>query len=68
MAEKKVDFTLTNGQTNGCFEKAEEDRLRSVLQRTYADRFRMMTTLMKMNQLFRNAKITHQPFKNSPAA
>ncbi len=38
------------------------DQLRTALKRTYMERFKMMTTLMKMNIMFRKAKITHKPF------
>ncbi len=47
------------------YEKAELDVLRLALKRTYQERFKMMTTLMKMNVMFRQAKITHKPFKSS---
>ena len=47
------------------YEKAELDLLRQALRRTYQERFKMMTTLMKMNFMFREAKITHKPFKSS---
>jgi hypothetical protein len=43
---------------NAYFEKAEMDQLRAALKRTYAERFIMMTELMKMNLMFRKAKIT----------
>jgi len=46
------------------YEKAELDLLRDALRKTYAERFKMMTTLMKMNILFSKAKIIHKPFKN----
>jgi hypothetical protein len=42
------------------FEKAEMDLLRNALNHTYTERFKMMTTLMKMDNMFRKAKITHQ--------
>ena len=41
------------------YEKAELDLLRDALKRTYTERFKMMTTLMKMNIMLRRAKITH---------
>lgn len=44
------------------YEKAEMDLLRDALNRTYTERFLMMTTLMKMNTMFRKAKITHTPY------
>ncbi len=39
------------------YEKAEMDSLRNALKRTYTERFLMMTTLMKMNEMFKKAKI-----------
>jgi hypothetical protein len=47
------------------YEKAEMDLLRAALKRSYTERFKMMTTLMKMNIMFRKAKITHKPFPPS---
>lgn len=44
------------------YEKAEMDLLRAALKRSHFERFKMMTTLMKMNTMFRRAKITHKPF------
>jgi hypothetical protein len=49
--------------TDADYEKAEMDQLRNALKRTYTERFLMMTTLMKMNEMFRKAKITHTPYK-----
>ena len=43
------------------YEKAEIDQLRAALKRSYTERFKMMTTLMKMNIMFRRAKVTHKP-------
>nr|WP_294898344.1 hypothetical protein [uncultured Pedobacter sp.] len=43
-------------------QKAEDDSLRLALTRSYTERFFIMTRLMKMDMMFRNAKITHQPF------
>ena len=45
------------------YEKAEMDLLRAALKKTYTERFKTMTTLMKMNIMFRRAKITHRPIK-----
>ena len=43
--------------TNTDYEKAEMDQLRNALRRTYTERFLMMTKLMKMNVMFKQAKI-----------
>ena len=45
------------------YEKAEMDLLRAALKKSYTERFKTMTTLMKMNVMFRKAKITHRSFK-----
>ena len=44
--------------TDADYEKAEMDQLRDTLKRTHKERFLMMTTLVKMNIMFRRAKIT----------
>ncbi len=44
------------------YEKAEMDLLRDALTRTHKERFLMMTRLMKMNIMFKNAKVTHTPY------
>ncbi len=46
------------------YEKAEMDLLRAGLSRNYTERFEMMTKLMKMNIMFKRAKITHKPYPN----
>lgn len=45
------------------YEKAEMDLLREALKKSYTERFKTMTTLMKMNMMFRKAKITHKSAK-----
>lgn len=45
------------------FEKAEMDLLREALKKSYTERFKTMTTLMKMSIMFRRARITHQSAK-----
>ena len=47
---------------NADFEKAEMDSLKLALSRSYTERFLIMTRLMKMDMMFRKAKITHKPF------
>ena len=44
------------------FEKAEMDLLRNAQKHTYTERFLIMTSLMKMDMMFRKAKITYKPF------
>ena len=48
--------------TDALFEKAEMDLLRAALNRTYTERFLVMTRLMKMNIMFKNAKKTYTPY------
>lgn len=40
------------------YEKAENDQLTEALNRSYTERFLVMTRLMKMNRMFTKAKIT----------
>ncbi len=47
------------------YEKAENDLLRSALNRTYEQRFHMMANLMKMNMMFRQAQIKHKVLSSS---
>ena len=42
------------------YEKAEMDLLRDGLKRSYTERFKMMTTLMKIGFMLKNAKIIHK--------
>lgn len=42
------------------YEKAEMDLLRDALKKTYIERFETMMNLIKMNLMFRKAKIIHQ--------
>ncbi len=43
------------------YEKAETDQLKEALQRSYKERFLVMTRLMKLNNMLSKAKITHKP-------
>ncbi len=47
------------------YEKAEMDLLKAALNRSYTERFHMMTKLMKMNQMLRQATIKHKTFPAS---
>lgn len=42
------------------YKKAETDLLKTALKRNYTERFEMMTTLMNINVMLRNAKIKHR--------
>lgn len=44
------------------YKKAETDRLKEALKRTYKERFLVMTRLMKMGNMLSNARITKQAF------
>ena len=55
----------TASEPDANFEKAEMDSLRRFLKTSYTERFFVMTRLMKMDMMLRNAKITHQPFPKS---
>jgi hypothetical protein len=44
------------------YEKAEMDLLKRALSSSYTERFHKMTSLMKMNVMFRKAVIKHKPF------
>jgi hypothetical protein len=41
------------------YEKAEMDQLKAALDKSYKERFLVMTRLMKMSIMFKNAKVTH---------
>ncbi|WP_026905136.1 hypothetical protein [Pedobacter glucosidilyticus] len=59
MEEKEKDI---DRKTTVDFEKAELDLLRNALKKSYTERFFVMTSLMKLDRMFRNAKITHQAY------
>lgn len=48
--------------TDADYEKAEIDQLKNALKRTHTERFLVMTRLMKMNIMFRKAKIIRTPY------
>jgi len=58
----EADMFLVSEPQETNYEKAEIDQLKEALMRSYKERFLMMTTLMKMNDMFRRAKITHTPY------
>lgn len=58
--EKKIKNIMEEPSAD--YEKAEMDLLRNAQKHTYTERFLMMTRLMKMDMMFRKAKITHKPF------
>lgn len=47
------------------YEKAEMDLLRNAINRSYTERFHMMTNLMKRNLMFRKAVVKHKSFPAS---
>lgn len=49
-------------QPQADYEKAEMDLLRDALTRSYKERFLMATTLYKVQQTIKKAKITHIPY------
>jgi hypothetical protein len=52
---------ITTKQLTADFEKSEIDLLKNALKKSYTERFFTMTSLMKLDRMFRNAKISHQP-------
>ncbi len=48
------------------YEKAEMDLLRDGLKRSYTERFKMMTTLMKVGFMLKLAKIVHKDIPPQP--
>lgn len=57
MEDKKINIV---SEPAADYEKAEMDLLRNAQKHSFTERFLMMTTLMKMDKMFRNAKITHK--------
>lgn len=45
------------------YEKAEMDLLREALNKSHEERFFIMTKLMKIGKMLKQAEITHKPFK-----
>jgi hypothetical protein len=61
MEDKKINIV---SEPAADYEKAEMDSLKLALTRSYTERFLIMTRLMKMDKMFRNAKITHKTINN----
>ena len=61
--EEIVPEYLLNDPNAG-YEKAEMDQLRAALKRTPEERFQMMTRLIKIGFMLKNAKVSHKPFVN----
>jgi len=49
---------------NAGYEKAEMDQLRAALKRTPEERFHIMTRLIKIGFMLKNAKVSHKLFVN----
>lgn len=62
MEDKKINIV---SEPTADYEKAEMDLLRNALKHSYTERFLIMTRLMKMDKMFRSAKITHKKNYNS---
>lgn len=57
---KEENVPLNFEEPHFLYGPSEEEQLIRALKRTHAERFLVMTKLMKMNMMFRKAKITHQ--------
>ena len=49
---------------DSAYERAELDRLKEVLKRSYKERFLMTTRLYKIQKTMNRFTITHKPFIN----
>lgn len=52
--------TSAVGEPHFSYGPSEEEQLARALKRSYTERFKVMTKLMKMNLMFSKAKIIHQ--------
>ena len=60
--EQKELYNNFLQEPDSFYEKAETDQLKDALKRTYSERFLMATTLYKIQQTLRKAKITVKPY------
>lgn len=60
--DKKLSMFESKG-----YEKDEMDQLIASLKRSYAERFLVMTRLMKRSIMMKNARITHKPLTSFKA-
>lgn len=60
--EKNTAPSFLYQPTDADYEKAEMDLLRAGLKRNYKERFLMATTLYKIQQTLKRAKIIHKPY------
>ena len=60
--EKNIDPVTSYKPTDADYEKAEMEQLRAALKRNYKERFLMATTLYKIQQTLKRAKIIHKPY------
>ena len=58
----EIKNIVSEEDMNAYYEKAEMDLLRTGLNRTIKERFLMTTTLYKIQQTLKKAKITHKPY------
>ena len=49
-------------EPDALYERVEMEQLRNSLKRSYKERFLMATTLYKVQQTLKKAKITHKPY------
>ena len=58
----EIKNIVSEEEQNAWFEKAEMDQLRTGINRSFKERFLMATTLYKVQQTLKRAKITHKPY------
>lgn len=62
---EETNHMLKEPNQDKLYEKIALEQLKNALKRSYEERFLIMTSLMKMNIMFKNAKITHKHFEPS---